>query len=109
MAVVLGDRPSAAAAIRQGAARLWARGAFASSPLNRDDPDARRHGAGLGVVERALARTIDGARLLGSPNVDADRGAARVAVWLPDDRSGAVRAALAALLNPFLAGGPSAR
>lgn len=109
MDLVLTPPPSAAAAIRQGAARLWARGGFAVVATW-----AIVTILSLVVVapawawwNGALARTIDGARLLGSPNVstlievlrESPYGFRMIAL------AAVAGAALAALLNPFLAGG----
>jgi hypothetical protein len=109
MAVVLARRPSAFAAIGLGCGRLWARGAFAVFATW-----AIVALVSLVVVapawawwSGALGHTIDGARLLGSPSVstlaelvrESPFGFRTIAL------AALAGAALAVLLNPFLAGG----
>jgi hypothetical protein len=109
MAGVLGHRLSGVRALREGSARLWTRAAFAAVAT----------WAIVAIVavvvvapawawwSGALGHTIDGARLLGSPNLStlvevlrqSPFGARTIAV------AALAGAALALFLNPFLAGG----
>ena len=109
MALVLGARVSGVEAIREGFARLWRRGAFAVVA-------AWAIVAILAVVavapawawwRTALGHTIDGARLLGSPNVATLVEVLRESPFAARTIAAAAIAAavLALLLNPFLAGG----
>ena len=109
MAGVLAGPGSGLAAIRGGAARLWSRAAFAVIATW-----AIVTVVALVVVapawgwwSGALGHTIDGARLLGSPNLATLAEALRESPFAV--RTIAVAAiagaALVLLLNPFLAGG----
>ena len=109
MARVLTARVSGVRAIREGGARLWTRGAFAVVATWAIVTIV----AVVAVAPAwawwsgALGHTIDGARLLGSPNVatlvevlrESPFGVRTVAV------AAIAGAVLALLLNPFLAGG----
>jgi hypothetical protein len=114
MAVVLdggspGPGPSTAAVIRQGWGRLWARGVFAVVATW-----ALVTLVSIAVVapawawwSGALSHTIDGARLLGSPNASTFAELLRESPFgfRTIAQAALAGAALAVLLNPFLAGG----